>query len=551
MFNYHLSIKSLDQYRVVKDDDVKSQIQKPSTVGDGYVEPPIHPLTLISLYQSNPYHASACTLKANDILRSGWSLTDPDAATEVRRFLNNCRPSFEYTLLSALLDLQVFNYCTLEIIRDKSGAPVRLGYIPAHTIRVHEDGTRYRHTWDGVNVTYMKDYRYEGEVNPETGEDTDGVGANEVIFISLPNPLCSYYGAPKYLSAVTSILGMKKVQEYNYAFFDNFTIPSYLITVTGEYEDEMILDAEGNPTGKTVLQELIEENFEYIRQHPHTPIVLSIPGGGDVEVTFQPLNTDTNDLDFREYLHEMRRDIITAHMLDPYRLGVGDVGALGGNLAEVARRTYYESVIRPQQRVISSIFTDFMQTHFDVDESVEFTFNEEIILESDVVRSYTSLVLSGVMTPREVRRRLFNDDSGPDYYYIPTNVVPHNEAATKRAPRLEERAWQRIIKDAYEKRYKGRLEAVIDDRGLTAEQKREAVDRILQSFRENVYNEASKILEERATVGLQSAIRRGATAMPASGHNLGQYDELLRASIDDMTNRLQSYLYKVIGWQVT
>ena len=545
VFNYHLSIKSLDQYRAVKEEDVR--LQESSTT-EGYVEPPIPPLTLLSLYQSNPYHASACNLKANDVLKSGWGITDPEAAREFRSFTDNCRPSFEYILLSALLDLQVFNYCALEVIRRDDGSPARLGYIPAHTIRVHDTGTRYRHTWDGVNVTYLKDYRYDGEVDPSTGGDVEGVGANEVIFIRLPNPICSYYGVPQYLPALTSILCMRKVGEYNYAFFDNFTIPSYVITVTGDYEDEVIVDSDGNPTGKTLLQELIEENFEYIRQHPHTPIVLSIPGGGDVEITFQPLNIDTKDLNFKEYLQEMRREIIAAHMIDPYRLGVGDVGALGGNLADVARRTYYESVVRPQQRIIASVFTDFIQTHFDVPDTVEFFFNEEGILESDVVKGYTSLVLSGVMTPREVRRRLFNDDTGPDVYYVPPSVTPKPNASTKRDPRLEEKAWQHLIKETYEK-YRGRIDDVIKDQNLTNDQKREAIDRALQSFREDVYNEASKILEERATVGLQSAIHRGATSIPASGQNLGRYDELLKVSVDDMVHRLQSYLYKVIGRQ--
>ena len=145
---------------------------------------------------------------------------------------------------------------------------------------MHRDGSRYMQTWDRIHVTYFKDYRYEGEVNPDNGEDQDGVGANEIIFIHLPSPICSYYGVPRYLSAAPSILAMQKIDEYNYAFFDNYTIPSYVITVTGEFEDEMELGPDGEPTGRTVLQGLIEDNFKYLKEAPHTALVVSVPGGG-------------------------------------------------------------------------------------------------------------------------------------------------------------------------------------------------------------------------------------------------------------------------------
>lgn len=537
MFNYHLSIKSLEKYRAIKG-DTDSQALKEDGFEE-YVEPKVHPLVLLSLLQVNPYHASACSIKANDILRTGYLIDGDDGGVE--EFLRACRPSFEFILLQALEDLQVFNYCTLEVVRDDQGEPVRLDYIPAHTVRVHRDGSRYMQTWDGIHVTYFKDYRYEGEVNPDTGEDQDGVGANEIIFIRLPSPICSYYGVPRYLSAAPSILAMQKIDEYNYAFFDNYTIPSYVITVTGEFEDEMELGSDGEPTGRTVLQGLIEDNFKYLKEAPHTPLVFSIPGGDTVEVTFTPLNTSQKELSFREYAAEKKHDIAAAHMIDPYRLGIIDVGPLGGNFAEVTRRTYYESVVRPQQEIVSSVLTDFIQ--LKLDPGARFVFNEEILMESESVHNYALLVQCGVLTPSEVREKLFGLDGGPDMFMVPSSI---GKSAMKRQKRNYEKNQINEIKRTYAK-YKPRIQEIISSEA-PLEDKKKKIDEVLSDFRAEAYENGKKMLSIAGDMGTMSAINRGVSMIPPKPSNLEAYEDLLAASVDDIVERIRHYLYKVIGW---
>lgn len=539
MFNYHLSIKSLEKYKAIKREEVESQALKEDGFEE-YVEPKVHPLVLLSLLQVNPYHASACSIKANDILRTGYMIDGDDGGVE--ELLRACRPSFEFILLQALEDLQVFNYCTLEVVRDDQGEPVRLDYIPAHTVRVHRDGSRYMQTWDRIHVTYFKDYRYEGEVNPDNGEDQDGVGANEIIFIHLPSPICSYYGVPRYLSAAPSILAMQKIDEYNYAFFDNYTIPSYVITVTGEFEDEMELGPDGEPTGRTVLQGLIEDNFKYLKEAPHTPLVFSIPGGDTVEVTFTPLNTSQKEMSFREYAAEKKHDIAAAHMIDPYRLGIIDVGPLGGNFAEVTRRTYYESVVRPQQEIVSSVLTDFIQ--LKLDPGARFVFNEEILMESEFVHNYALLVQCGVLTPSEVREKLFGLDGGPDMFMVPSSI---GKSAMKRQKRNYEKNQINEIKRTYAK-YKPRIQEIISSES-PLEDKKKKIDEVLSDFRAEAYENGKKMLSIAGDMGTMSAINRGVSMIPPKPSNLEAYEDLLAASVDDIVERIRHYLYKVIGWR--
>lgn len=540
MFNYQLSIKSLEKYKAIKSEEVESQAIG-ETRFEEYVEPKINPLVLLSLLQVNPYHASACSIKANDIIRTGYILEGDDEGV-VEEFIRACKPSFEYVLLRALEDLQVFNYCTLEVVRDDEGDPIRFEYIPSHTVRVHKDGSRYRQTWDGVNITHFKDYRYEGEINPETGEDQDNVGANELVFIHIPSPVCSYYGVPRYISAAPAILAMQKIDEYNYAFFDNYTIPSYVITITGEFEDELEEDPDGNPTGRTVIQALIEDNFKHIKESPHTPLVFSIPGGDTVKVTFTPLNTSQKELSFKEYAAEKKYDIAAAHMIDPYRLGIADTGPLGGNFAEVTRRTYYESVVRPQQNIISSILTDFFQVKFN--QRTRFKFNDETLLESDSAKNYALLVQSGVLTPAEARERLFGLDGGPDIFMVPSKGAAKS---VKRQERNYEKNQIKEIRKIYAK-YRPRFNEIISSK-LSAEEKKKKIDEVLAEFRAEAYEAGKKMLIIGGDMGSMSALNQGVSVIPSKPLNLEKYEELLEASVEDMMGRIRHYLYKVIGWR--
>ncbi len=537
MINYHLSIKSLEKYHAIKTDDLSQVQQEPSISYGDYVEPKIHPLILLSLLQINPYHASACSIKANDILRTGYKIENDNG--RVDEFIRACKPSFEFILLRALEDLQVFNYCTIEVVR-AAGEPQRLEYIPAHTIRVHKDGTKYMHTWDNMNITYFKDYRYEGEIDPKTGEDTEAIGANEIIFIHLPNPMCTYYGVPQYISAAPAILSMQKIDEYNYAFFDNFTIPSYVITITGDFEDEEILDSQGNPTGKTVLQELIEENFSYLRENPHTPLVLSIPGGDSVEVKFTPLNTTQRDASFQNYLDSKKLDIAAAHMIDPYRLGIFEVGPLGGNFAEITRKTYHESVIRPQQNIIASILTDFFQEKFGTD--VIFNFKDEVLLESEIVRNYVSLIQAGVITPAEARKQLFGLDGGLDSFYLPGQFMQQSALKmTMKANPMNQNDYKKLLKVEYNL-LKKRVHDVINSNFQTDEKKKQ-IDMILTEFK--------NIGEMKIREALQSAyengrIKSGMPILIASSPVQDKYIEMQLAGLDDFIEKTRHYLYKII-----
>lgn len=542
--------EEIRKYRVFKSFPESMQMTEKTYYGEGFVEPKIPPEVLLSLLELNPQHSSACSIKANDIIKTGYVLEGEDSEM-AREFFQTCRPSFEVILHRALEDLQVFNYCTLEVVRDSDGRPVFLEYVPAHTVRVHESKKKYIQTVNGVDRVYFKDYTAEEEIDYETGQVTDDPErfANEMIFMALPSTMCSYYGVPKYISAIPSMLALNKVNEYNYAFFENYTVPSYAITITGDFEDYEETDSQGNPTGRTVLQALIEENFEYISKNPQSPIVLSVPGGDTVKVNFVPLSSSAHESSFRGYEDDRKLDIAAAHMIDPYSIGVFETGPLGGNLAEETKKNYYEAVIRPQRHLIATVFTDFLQSRFGWDgerADVQFRFNDELLLASEVIKNYVLLIQNGVMTPAEAREQLFGLQDGLQYYFTPAG--PMNKPSVKRRMfkrRDEEKQWAKILEEVYSA-YKDRITDVMNTE-LKPEEKKGQIDIILEEMRQEAYKVTDQLIDDSVKRGITNAIESGIGQIPLEPNNLKEYQRLQHASIDDMIERIRHYTYKVVG----
>lgn len=554
----------LKTYRVFKEAPESRGKDRPAASTDGFVEPKMNPQLLLSLLELSPHHSSACSVKANDIIRAGYQLggDDSELAGEI---IKETSPSFEVVLLRAMEDLQVFNYCALEVVRDEDGAPAYFSYVPAHTVRIHESRKKYYSTWDGVEKVYFKDYGADEEISYRTGEPTDDPEemANELIFISIPSPYCSYYGVPRYVSAIPSILGISRVNNYNYLFFDNYTVPSYAITITGDFEDEIEVDGQGNPTGRTQLQALIEENFDYIARNPHTPIVLSVPGGDKVKVEFIPLSRDAHDSSFREYEANKKLDIAAAHMMDPYRIGIFEVGPLGGNLAEATARNYYESVIKPQRKLVETILTDFFQLRLGeegVRADIIFDLKDELLLESDGIRNLALLIQNGVLTPGEVRRYLFNKDDGIDTLLLPGNLLPQTgvggESIMKRAykgdgikvgdPTKPTKIKEDLLRlfQPYNKRLRGIVRNPQD-----VNVKKRMVDETLNQFKMKAYGYAEGLLNDAVSSAIEEAVKEGTGTVPLQHERMDRYRDLIHATIDDMVSRLQYYYYKVIGWR--
>ncbi|MDP3012767.1 MAG: hypothetical protein Q8M92_00905, partial [Candidatus Subteraquimicrobiales bacterium] len=109
-------------------------------------------------------------------------------------------------------------------------------------------------------------------------------------------------------------------------------------------------------TGLTDLESVLEEQLQVVQSNPHSTMVLSIPsrdglaGESKVDVKFEQLSVETKEASFRLYRMDNRDEVITAHGMDPYRIGVMQEGSLGGNTAIESRKSYNNGVVQPRQQ---------------------------------------------------------------------------------------------------------------------------------------------------------------------------------------------------------
>lgn len=384
----------------------------------GLVEPLYQPEYLLNLAEVNTYHDICCDTKAQDIGGLGWKLiplTDnPSEADKetLTQFFN--RVFLDNPITKAQSDKEQLGYCSIELVREGNqpqGMPYNLYHVPAHTIRIHKDHNRFcqkmgsNYAWFrlvGTNKDTPITATGGGAVTEETNPETSL--ATEIIWNINHTSRSSYYGRPRAIPAIRAIFGHVSLMDYNISFFKNYGVPAYAVFVSGNYSDELV-DTE-DPSKGTKLQESIRERFYDIQNNPHSTMVFSVPSDdseGKVEIKFERLSVETKEASFQLYRSDNRDEIITAHRMDPYRVGININGPLGGNAADVSRRNYKSSVQTPEQKT----WENLINTHIIVDgfgivdwrfELISFDLEDED-QELSLVQGVFGL---GAMTPNQV-----------------------------------------------------------------------------------------------------------------------------------------------------
>ena len=123
-------------------------------------------------------------------------------------------------------------------------------HIPSHKLLRHTDEKRVLYTnTDGQQVWYViygKNYDENGilsDLDADTGEWRpynslpEDKRANEILWTMEYAPATNYYGRPPIIATLPSIQGDLSAVEYNTAFFKNYGMPKFAITVTGDFAD--------------------------------------------------------------------------------------------------------------------------------------------------------------------------------------------------------------------------------------------------------------------------------------------------------------------------
>lgn len=422
----------LDQYAFKGGNEVSTQIKADRFMGDyreaGLIQPLYNPETLATISEINSYHARACHVKARDTAGHGWRLVgkgeNPREAIrdEIETFLTRQITPLTTTLYRHQLDIEVVGHGGIEIVREgylPTGRPRIIAHVPGHTLRIHAKENRYAQRRDN-RIRWFKRINYEMDVHKETGAEYE-LGtlppeqrAAELLWNASYSQRSDYYGIPDIIPALGAIHGDLARRDFNIAFFDNFGVPAYAVFITGDYDP-----GEKDADGVTELERTIEMHFKEMAKNPHATLVLAVPtmggvNGGDVKIEFKPLAIEIKDASFRLFRKDNRDEVISAHGVPPYRLGIAETGSLGGSTATESTEIYKMSVINPRQDTLEAMINQHLIWHPDGFDAPEWTFvfNEiDLTDEERDVAAAKELFSMGALRIRDIIR-IFGDRFG-------------------------------------------------------------------------------------------------------------------------------------------
>jgi len=350
----------------------KQVVDEMFKVGTSILNPKYNPYDLVKLLDLYTYHASCVEAVAIDSTGVDYSLKPVDGLepveAEKERFsllLDNCTPSINTQLQRTVYDRRAIGYGGIEVIReDKAKSDVvRLKHIPAQTLRRHTDLKRVLHITPSGDrvwfVIYGKNYDDKGnlcDVHADTGEFHPynsleaGDKANEILWTQEYAPGTDYYGRPPIVSCLGSIKGDIGAVKYNNSFFENYGMPKFAITVTGDFADYDVDPDDPEYDVTQTLRYKISQQIKEVIRNPHSAICITIPSEGEegnVELKITPLSVQAEEGHFRMYRKDTRDEVIHAHHMDPSRLGIFDSGNLNGSNSEATMSSYKYGTVAP------------------------------------------------------------------------------------------------------------------------------------------------------------------------------------------------------------
>jgi len=369
-------------------------------------------------------------------------------------------------------DYHLVGWLALEVLTNAEGKPVGLAHVPATTIRVRrpqealghsqaqhpedgrfvsgdvagfasrgyvqvrngrrryfgEFGDRYR----GLEPTYVDNGegpptvthtptdddeepvfvdKETGDVAVGSAEALENEPANELIFIKNPNPLEDDYGVPDWVSAMRTISADEAAKDYNREFFQNDTIPRFVIKVTGgELSEESRND--------------LEQMLDGLREESHRAVILEVEKfqqqlDEDVEIELEPLGQGiSEEMDFRQFREKNEHEIAKVLEMPPIKIGVTDSANYSNSGQQ--DKDFALEVIQPEQHKFAQrLYATIHQTAFGVDDyTLEYELRgaDQPKLEAQMTEQRArAMRLSQVAQVDEIREELGLEPLGEPY----------------------------------------------------------------------------------------------------------------------------------------
>lgn len=420
-----IKASALNRY-AIKSEDGSKQIEGEGWDYKEFYEPLYDPHHLLELLEVNTYHAQCVDVVARDSAGNGWTINNKadqtgseGAKKRVKTFVEGLSPNLNKLFYQRTYDRRGVGYGALEIIRQgRSKSPAqRLDHLPSQHLRRHRDGFRVKQkiglkeVWfviygkNKVGSKLVDVHCKTGEIYPYNSLSRDE-RANELLWQMDYTPKSKYYGLAKIVPAIPAIHGDTSRSIFNTAFFKNYGMPAFAVTVSGDFED---YDKEPGDDGydeTKTLRYKISKQIKEVMKNPHSAVTILVPSEGEegnVEIKLQPLSIETKEASFRLYRKDNRDEVIAAHRVPMYRLGINETGSLGGSNSRDSTEIYKNSIVEPIQTDDEADIQQLIEEFFP---GTPFKFEMNEIDVRDAAADMTiakDLFDRAAMTPNELR----------------------------------------------------------------------------------------------------------------------------------------------------
>ncbi len=330
-------------------------------------------------------------------------------------------------------DLETTGNAYWEILRDARDRVARLVYVPSYTVRLMpldqgavEVGDRVQVSpvtfekvstkrrlrryvqVQGTEQVYFKAFGDPRVISRKTGavfddveallkaDSTDGP-ANELIHFAIHSPR-SPYGIPRWVGTLLAVLGSRQMEEVNYLYFENKSVPPLALLVSGGKLSEPSIPR---------IERYIEENLKG-KDNFHKILILEAEGGGGsgenarAKIELKPL-TDAQQQDALFQIYDERNiDKVGAAFRVP-RLLRGESRDFNRAVADAQLRFAEDQVFQPER----DEFDYLINRRLLADMGIRFwRFRSQTPVTRDPERlsgMVEKLVRVGVITPEEGR----------------------------------------------------------------------------------------------------------------------------------------------------
>lgn len=369
---------------------------------DGFKTPTYNPVSLAQLLEYNTWHKKCCDAVAIDSMGTEWNIVPKTSLTHdpqeeqkeiLTTFIENLTKNIHEIFKEIIYDLRALGCAALEIIRDPEGdhKPIDLHPLTVSDLHLHYDNCRIKQTvgtreawfveygknFDENGIQYDVDCR-NGRKVPK-GSLSYEYTANEVIWLREYAPHAKNYGLSPIVPALNAIYGDMGRAEYNNKFFENYGLPAFAITVTGDFQDydepKYLEDGSINPDYhvENTLKYKISQQIKEVIKNPHSAVTITVPSlseESNVDVKIQPLSVDQKDSSFVVFRSDNREEVAAAHGVPLYRLGVNIQGQLSGSTASEASNIYADSIIQPLRTQNENIINMIAMNEFEITDYV-------------------------------------------------------------------------------------------------------------------------------------------------------------------------------------